>query len=175
MATLLFAHGGSFCKEIWSPIIRRLVASPLLQNASVATECVAFDFQYHGSRRDESVKPKIDLSDPSGPQVHHPSRDLVGWTSAQALQEVHALQANGHHTLIGVGHSMGAGALWKTEIEHPGTFAGLILFEPVLESTSPDALKYLVPGALQRQAHWYGSPIDERNAAPHSKLLLLLR
>lgn len=157
MATLLFAHGGSFCKEIWSPIIRRLVVSPVLQNADVATECVAFDFLYHGSRRDESVKVEMDLSNPSAPQVNHPSRDLVGWTSAQVLQEVRALQAAGHRTLIGVGHSMGAGALWKTEIEHPGTFAGLILFEPVLESTSPDILKYLVSGALQRQSRWYGN------------------
>ncbi|KAG7380827.1 hypothetical protein PHYBOEH_011289 [Phytophthora boehmeriae] len=152
-ATLLFAHGGGFCKESWEPIMRRLKASPLLQGA-VNTQFTSFDFKYHGANRDESVEPQIDLSNPLSPRVHHPAADLTAWTSAQLLQEVRALKDRNVDTpLIGIGHSMGASAMWNTEAQYPGTFDGLILFEPVFGAIgdSDAVTSFLVSITLKRE------------------------
>ncbi|GMF54096.1 unnamed protein product [Phytophthora fragariaefolia] len=155
--TLLFAHGAGFCKEIWEPITRRLGESSLLQNAAVNTEFVTFDFRYHGSNRDESEPPQLDLSNPEAPRVHHSSGDLTTWTSAEILERVQALKSKSpDRLLIGIGHSMGACALWSAEIQQPGTFDGLILFEPVYGNANVDHIvNFLVSITLQRQSSWY--------------------
>jgi len=162
--TLLFAHGGGFCKETWEPIIRRIRESPLLSTAAI--ECVTFDFKYHGGRRDETVVPVIDRSNPASMRVQHPAQDLVSWISADAWEQVRAERAKSQtqaplesqHELIGIGHSMGAVALWKTEVEHPGTFDGLVLFEPGYGGTFSrgEAVKdFVVSVALEREKSWY--------------------
>lgn len=156
-ATLLFAHGGGFCKETWGPIARRVRESPLFK--SVPTDFETFDFQFHGGRRDESVAPVVDLSNPQSPRVQHPAQDLIRWSSAQVLEEVKAIRARKPkpHPLIGVGHSMGAAALWNTEVQHPGTFDGLVLFEPVYGKSLPGGeavADFLVSLTLQRESSW---------------------
>ncbi|KAG7377601.1 hypothetical protein PHYPSEUDO_011396 [Phytophthora pseudosyringae] len=154
-ATLLFAHGGGFCKETWAPIVRRLQASSLLQAAD--TQFVSFDFKYHGGNRDESVEAKIDLGNPARPRVHHPATELTAWTSAEVLQQACALKSKGDKNtpLIGIGHSMGASAMWNTEAQHPGTFDGLILFEPVYGNLNSDVVTtFLVSLTLQRESSW---------------------
>ncbi|KAF1788337.1 Alpha/Beta hydrolase fold [Phytophthora cactorum] len=116
-ATLLFAHGGGFCKQIWDPFIRRLKNSPLVQQ--VATEFVVFDFLYHGGN------------------------DLVPWTTAEVQRQVQLLEekydTEGERPeLIGIGHSMGAGALWNTE-------------DPAM---TDKIASFLVATTLQRKASW---------------------
>ncbi|OWZ01443.1 Serine protease [Phytophthora megakarya] len=160
-ATLLFAHGGGYCKETWEPIISRLKASSLLQ--TVNTQFVNFDFKYHGSNRDESVEAKVDLNNPTGPRVHHPASDLTAWTSAEVLQQARALK-NSNTALIGIGHSMGASAMWNTEVQYPGTFDGLILFEPVYGKSKPDAVtNFLVSITLQRESSWSSRATAEQH------------
>ncbi|GMF14085.1 unnamed protein product [Phytophthora lilii] len=153
-ATLLFAHGGGFCKETWEPIVRRLRASSLLE--AVNTQVVLFDFKYHGSNRDESVAPRIDLDNPRGPRVHHPASDLTRWTSAEMLKQARALRSKSFDApLIGIGHSMGASAMWNIEAQYPGTFDGLILFEPVYGELNSDVVtNFLVSITLQRESSW---------------------
>ncbi|KAG3106525.1 hypothetical protein PI124_g9024 [Phytophthora idaei] len=152
-ATLLFAHGGGFCKETWEPIMRRLKSSSLLQ--TVNTQFVSFDFKYHGSNRDESVEAKIDLDNPAGPRVHHPASDLTAWTSVEVLQQARAVKSKSVDTpLIGIDHSMGASAMWNTEAQYPGTFDGLILFEPVYGNLSSNIATFLVSITLQRESSW---------------------
>lgn len=158
--TLLFAHGGGFCKEAWDPILRRLRESPVLD--AVAAEVVTFDFKYHGSRRDESVAPVIDQSNPTSMRVHHPAQDLVRWSSAEVLEQATAIRAQevatgAKHALIGVGHSMGATALWNTEAQHPGSFDGLVLFEPGFGGRFPmgeAVTDFLVALTLKRESSW---------------------
>ncbi|KAL4177209.1 hypothetical protein KRP22_002143 [Phytophthora ramorum] len=154
-ATLLFAHGGGFCKEVWEPIIRRLKDSSLLHGA-VNTQFVNFDFKYHGSNRDESVAPQLDLSNPAAPRVHHPAADMTAWTSAEVLHQARALKSKSLDTpLIGIGHSMGASAMWNTEVQYPGTFDGLILLEPVYGNLNSDVVtNFLVSLTLQRESSW---------------------
>jgi pimeloyl-ACP methyl ester carboxylesterase len=160
-ATLLFAHGGGFCQQIWAPIIRRIKSSPIVQQ--VATQFVTFDFPYHGSKRDESVAAKLDVAGPGGPRVWHPAQDLIPWTTAEVQRQVQLIKqeesVEGERpALIGIGHSMGAGALWNAEVEDPGTFDALILFEPVYgldDCERGDKITdFLVSVTLQREASW---------------------
>ncbi|KAF4141311.1 Alpha/beta hydrolase family [Phytophthora infestans] len=132
--TLLFVHGGGFCKKCWDPIVRRLKATPLLAGA----EFVTFDFTWHGESYDHSVAAQVDRSNPEKPRVDHPARNIATWAPQQVWEQVQQIRADQRARgqsdktpLIGVGHSMGATALWKTEVTHPGTFASLSLFEPV--------------------------------------------
>ncbi|POM72509.1 Serine protease family S33 [Phytophthora palmivora] len=130
--------------------MRRLKRSPLLQN----TQFVNFDFKYHGSNRDESIEARIDLDNPDGPRVYHPASDLTTWTSAEVLQQARALKTS-NTPLIGIGHSMGASAMWNTEVQYPGTFDGLILFEPVYGNLKPhEVTTFLVSITLQRESSW---------------------
>ncbi|KAF4042979.1 Alpha/beta hydrolase family [Phytophthora infestans] len=131
--TLLFVHGGGFCKKCWDPIVRRLRATPLLAGA----EFVTFDFTWHGESYDHSVAAQVDRSNPEKPRVDHPARNIETWAPQQVWEQVQQIRADQRARgqsdktpLIGVGHSMGATALWKTEVTHPGTFASLSLFEP---------------------------------------------
>ncbi|GMF14086.1 unnamed protein product [Phytophthora lilii] len=154
--TFLLAHGAGFCKEIWEPVVRRLRSSPLLQDAAVNTEFVSFDFKYHGSNRDESETPQLNLSDPMSPRVHHSAGDLTTWTTAEMLRRVRAFK-NKHpeRVLVGIGHSMGACALWNAEVQQPGSFGALILFEPVYGDLNTDAVtNFLVSITLQRESSW---------------------
>jgi len=157
--TLLFAHGGGFCGACWDPIVRRLRASPLLANA----ELVAFDFSWHGGKFDHSVAAQVDRSDPDKPRVSHPAKDITTWAPQEVWEQVQRIRAEqrarGHRdpTIVGVGHSMGAMALWKTEVMYPGTFAGLSLFEPGYGIRRPEndfTVDFLVTLALHRQAKW---------------------
>ncbi|KAG7387078.1 hypothetical protein PHYPSEUDO_014732 [Phytophthora pseudosyringae] len=53
---------------------------------------------------------------------------------------------------------MGAGALWNAEVQDPGTFDALILFEPLHGEEDPamtdKVTSFLVTATLQRKASW---------------------
>ncbi|KAF1324003.1 Serine protease family s33, partial [Globisporangium splendens] len=160
-ATLLFAHGGGFCKEIWDPITRRLQASPLLKQQNAATRIVMFDFPYHGTKRDESVPAKVNMETPTSPRVIHSGNQWIQWSTEEVYRQVQAIHASAgdgkRAPLIGIGHSMGAVALWNTEVTHPGTFDGLILFEPVYswdEQEESKSIDFLVSITLNRESKW---------------------
>eukprot|EP00644_Phytophthora_capsici_P014297 jgi/Phyca11/539519/estExt2_Genewise1Plus.C_PHYCAscaffold_30597 len=150
--TLLFAHGGGFCKECWDPIVRRLKESQVLQG--VPTELITFDFPYHGDKHDPTAVQSFD------------SHDLVQWVAGAVQEQVAAWkektqredpEGKNQHKLIGVGHSMGSAGLWATEVAHPGTFDSLILFEPVLAQNSPETdymIDFMVGLTLQRGVSW---------------------
>ena len=108
----LFVHGTGFCKELWRP-----VAAEVRPGAPVLAG-VAMDQMGHG---DSTV-----LEPP------HPWRELGADTAAVAHAVLDAPR-------IGVGHSSGGAALCIAELAEPGTFAGLILIEPIV-----------VPGPVRR-------------------------
>lgn len=164
-ATLLFAHGSGFCKEIWDPIIRRVQASSLLRkHAATAVDqqqspprCVTFDFPFHGTKRDESVAATVHSENPASLRVSHTGNQWVEWSSQEVYEQVQKLGVK-KAPLIGIGHSLGAVALWNTEVKHPGTFDGLILFEPIYALHSAADIKsidFLTAITLQRESKWY--------------------
>lgn len=156
--TLLFAHGGGLCKEAWEPIIKRLHESPLLQRTPTTT--MSFDFPYHGSKRDNSIPPRLFFVGPTSPRVVHPVNAWVSVATqevANVVQRLKQERGGAKSPLIGIGHSMGAIALWLTEINHPGTFDGLILFEPMYGLTTPETaplVDFLAGVTLRREGKW---------------------
>ncbi|OWZ05146.1 hypothetical protein PHMEG_00022817 [Phytophthora megakarya] len=153
-ATLLFAHATGFCKQVWDPVIRRLKLSPLLQEA--VDQYVTYDQPYHGVNRDNSVVGELyhKNGDPKSPRVKHP---MNNWPEISADAAWEQAQTLNHRPLIGIGHSMGAAALWATEVNHPGTFDGLILFEPIYGEIDADYDKnadFLVSLTLARERKW---------------------
>ncbi|RLN48041.1 hypothetical protein BBJ28_00026460, partial [Nothophytophthora sp. Chile5] len=160
--TLLFAHANGFCKETWDPVIRRLKQSPMLQQA--VEEYVTYDQPFQASNRDESVLGEVYYKDdkPSSPRVKHPLNNWPDITAEAAYQQVQRLnvaaEGGPRRPLIGIGHSMGAAALWATEARHPGTFNGLILFEPIYGETDAaynKSVDFLVSITLARDNKWY--------------------
>lgn len=153
--TLLFAHGAGLCKDAWDPIIRRVLASPLVQRTPSDTH--SFDFPYHGTKRDNSVAPRVFYAGPKSPRVSHPVSAWVATAAQEVENVVRGLQRERTAPLIGVGHSMGAVALWLTEIKHPGTFDGLILFEPMyglVSDVTSRMVDILVTATLRRESQW---------------------
>ncbi|KAL3667227.1 hypothetical protein V7S43_007462 [Phytophthora oleae] len=156
--TLLFAHGCGFSKEMWTPVLNRLRDLPVIQR--VETKFVSFDFPYHGSRSDLKLAEtlQLDTSNPKAPRVRGGEfTDVKDYYLESMPQQVEKLRNKATDVLIGVGFSMGSGALWVMEVAHPGTFDALILFEPAMDTKTPrtEAMcSYLVALTLRRPSKW---------------------
>ncbi|KAG6586608.1 uncharacterized protein IUM83_16225 [Phytophthora cinnamomi] len=151
---LLFVHGTNFCKEIWRPIQRHLKEMPLLQRVP-ERNLVAIDLPYHGSKRDDSCRAVIDEG---AATVHHPASKFVTMNTEAVRRELDRLRVEfGERPIVGIGHSMGASALWNVEAKYPGSFAGLVLFEPIVEEPGTRDAKtqrYIFNFATKRQHRW---------------------
>lgn len=159
--TLLFCHGAGFSKETWEPIVRRMRESPMLQ--SVRCEVVCFDFSFHGENAKEEPKPRVySIKDGAAKRVDHPGNVWEQWAPEEAHERAAFLLNDRKRPVIGIGHSMGASALWGTEARHPGTFEALILFEPMYFDGNEQrktifdmGTDFLVATTLKRQGKWY--------------------
>ncbi|TMW56035.1 hypothetical protein Poli38472_008683 [Pythium oligandrum] len=161
---VLFCHGGSFNKETWDPIVQRVLASSLLERVPV--EVLRLDWTYHGSKHnfDEPGEVYYLDDDKDLPRVKHACNEWTVW----APEELHAFvqsiraedEALGRKTrLVGVGHSMGAASIMKVEMAYPGTFEGIVGFEPICNSEmGPKIGKILstkmVTNTLARESEW---------------------
>lgn len=122
---LLLCHATGFCKEMWDPFVEDLgklfSQNPTHFSASIA----ALDFSAHGDSR--------------------PAADPAAWGQFTVTDIAEAVAcfppSSSRAPLVGVGHSMGGAGLCHAALAHPGQFARLVLFEPVLPSYSDPALK----------------------------------
>lgn len=156
--TVLLAHACGFSKDMWTPVVRRLKEVPALRRAE--TQFVSFDFPYHGSRSDAALAETltVDKRNPKAVRVSGECDDVKSWYLKTTPQQVESVKRdNPADFFIGVGFSMGSGALWAVEIAHPGTFDALILFEPTLDTKTPrtEAVRsYFVASTLRRLSSW---------------------
>jgi pimeloyl-ACP methyl ester carboxylesterase len=89
---------------------------------------------------------------------------LVWWSlAADVLAAVDALGLGTGQAVVGVGHSMGGAALTMAELDRPGTFRALYLYEPVLvpAGTFPAAADNPMSSAARRRR----AVFDSRDAA----------
>lgn len=151
---LLFSHGIGHCKEVWTPVIKRIQD----EVGARAVECASFSFHLHGERADPTAAPVSVSDDPENPRLYHPAASDYAKLVETVMAEVKRLrEANPTRPIIGVGHSMGAVSLWLAEIAHPGTFARLVLFEPVYNFSGPireAVTSFLVASTLQQRSTW---------------------
>lgn len=103
---LLLGHATGFCKEVWRPTVA------CLREMGVEASVLAWDARGHGS----------------SPALPTP---VTWWTFGRDLAAL-AGELGGSARLVGVGHSMGGAAVVMAETLAPGTFAGMVLAEPVL-------------------------------------------
>ncbi|MFQ5555680.1 MAG: alpha/beta fold hydrolase [Acidimicrobiia bacterium] len=101
--TVIAAHATGFIKELWLPVLSDLA------EAVPAFEAICFDHRAHG---DSGAPP--------------PPYDW--WDLGRDVLAV----VGGRSSVIGVGHSCGAAALALAELMAPGTFASLVLIEPII-------------------------------------------
>ncbi len=123
--TLFMSHATGFHGRIWQPIADRL---------SDQYHSIAVDYRGHG----ESDSPE--------------SGDMR-WEGFGEDASVVADHLGGR--LFGLGHSKGAAALLMAEIRRPGTFAALVVYEPVIFPTNgprPAADHALAQGARRRRS-----------------------
>lgn len=123
--TLLFAHATGLCAETWRALVNELAGKFPVH---------VFDFRGHGSRGSEPITAV-------GAQRHPSWEDFAASDVLREAEQIsHAPARNPpvrslplpSSAVVGVGHSMGGAALVKAELKSPGTFAALVLFEPIL-------------------------------------------
>jgi pimeloyl-ACP methyl ester carboxylesterase len=99
---ILLVHATGFCKELWEPVVEPALAG---------RDVLAVDQRGHGG---------------SGP-IEAP---FDWWELGRDVLD--AVDAAGWRRPVGAGHSSGAAALVLAELLRPGTFAGLVLVEPIV-------------------------------------------
>lgn len=110
---VLASHATGFCKEVFRPVVVELAAR------IPSAELCAFDHRAHG-----------------GSSIPEPPYDW--WDLGRDVVSILAGRSN----VTGVGHSAGAAALLLAELLAPGSFARLVLVEPIV-----------FPGPYGRQEH----------------------
>ncbi|KAL6071801.1 Alpha/beta hydrolase [Balamuthia mandrillaris] len=137
---IFFVHGNGLCKEVWLPVIDRLLSLLLQKHQTQPTSKKT----PHGRTTSFSASTlslhTIDLeghgeSDPFAPEL------LVWWDFGRDVAAVvrHFVpRASDAAAVYGVGHSMGGASLLMAEIlcsEEGGLFERLLLVEPIVMPT----------------------------------------
>jgi pimeloyl-ACP methyl ester carboxylesterase len=142
---VLLAHPTGFHGRLWAPVASRLVAA--------GRRVWSFDFRGHG--------------DSDAPDEEYSWRGFAD----DALAVAEHLGLAGDARLIAAGHSKGATALLLGEARHPGAYARLWAFEPIVipsdEPIAPSEDFFMARIARKRRNEWRST--DEAFEAYASK------
>lgn len=155
---LLFLHATGFCKEVWAPCLAHLVSMvPTSQTATFDW----LDFPGHGTRGHVRDTNWSDWGASLAPVVldHLAGPPDAAAAAATAAQSDNA-DVDGQPLLVVVGHSMGAAAAALTELAAPGTFSGMVLFEPIIMDDEMRAVGTPLGDMARRRRASYPSPDD---------------
>ncbi len=125
---LLLTHGNGLNAGMWATVVPHLAPH---------FSCHGLDFRGHGASRPTRQGFSVDRG------------NLV----SEVLMAVEMLGG----PVRAVGHSLGGATIVRTEIEHPGTFSAIWLFEPVIVPPgrpTPDHEHPLVTAARKRRTHF---------------------
>lgn len=172
--TLFFTHANGFPKEVWEPVIKRILNSP---SGEQVDEIWSWEAVQHGDSyllNGESLGYLFDWAD-NGRDIlnfmHYfiPSRitDAPLPTNLQRVssEETRCRQTQGfkRRTILGIGHSYGGCTTVFAALENPKVFSSLILVDPVIikpydqeeDQGQVDArVTGLLNGALNRRSVW---------------------
>lgn len=149
---VLFAHGIGHSKDVWAVAIGQIKRSM----APLSVECASFDLPFHGTRVNSSIPPVSISDDPKRPRYYHPAIDCLDMLVEDAAERAKHLKRSVGQ-VVAVGHSLGGMVLWLVEIKYPGTFAKVVMFEPVYNFSGPhtDAMtSFMVTSTLQKRSSW---------------------
>jgi len=142
---ILFAHCTSMVKEAWRPLYSHL--NDALDARGIAAEAIGFDFSLHGSTGRRNLTKDQKKAGKRLKWIEFCPNDIFS-----VLEKVRRPKV----PLVGVGHSMGGAGLTFAELERPGTFDHLILYEPILRppGEQPSGVSPMVTGTLKRRCKW---------------------
>ena len=140
---VVFAHANGFCKEVWDGVIADFTA---LAPAAIRPRlrCLALDLPGHGLT---GTVLDVATSPPSWDFVGVHIREQAEMMKEEAREEVATQMVlsgrlGSNDTLeplvIGVGHSLGGAGCVMAELQAPGLFDRLVVWEPILFDPDPD-------------------------------------
>lgn len=103
--TFALAHATGFCAAVWDPVVS------LLLNRYPGAGVLAVDQRAHGAS----------AASPHPYDWWDIGRDLLAAVTAEGLDDV-----------VGIGHSGGGAGVVLGELESPGSFAAMVLIEPII-------------------------------------------
>ncbi|KAF8804353.1 hypothetical protein BYT27DRAFT_7225411 [Phlegmacium glaucopus] len=166
--TLFLAHANGFPKEIWEPVVGRLLSLPA---AGVIDEIWAWESVHHGDAGLINAAKASGVSDwiDGGRDVANFLLHFLPPTPTGTVLPVHLQRVSAEETslriqrgfkdrkLVAVGHSYGGCICSLAASVYPNLFHSLVLVDPViLQPPNPDDVKpsLFLPGALSRRDTW---------------------
>lgn len=132
-ANALFVHATGFCKETLSPVVDRL------ESMVGGFEAMLMDQRGHGAST--------------------PHAGPFDWNSLSL--DVLGVLGGAGEPVVGIGHSSGGAAIARAQILDPGTFAHLILIEPIVFPGPYEVRDIPLSVGAQRRRRFF----DSREAA----------
>ncbi|KAI0705335.1 alpha/beta-hydrolase [Earliella scabrosa] len=172
--TLFLCHANGFTKEIWEPVLERLLAGYEAQAKYTIDEIWSWEAANHGDAcilNRDSLGGMYDWRDNSRDILHFLLYYLPSSVTSDVLpvhlprlsdKEAESRKVDGldGRTLVSVGHSFGGATLMRAAIEQPRIFKSLFMVDAMIrprldeDISTSDAIRKLMTGAVQRRDGW---------------------
>ena len=145
--TLLFVHGTGLNAGCWVASIAALHTELQRRGQREASKVVSLDnlcglaetVHWKTPSSKQPRRAKIIALDWHGHGHSFVENRDESWIGGSVEDVLAVLKHEGGDRVVGVGHSIGCAALTAVEVLHPGTFGGLVFFEPILAPPGGDS------------------------------------